>query len=331
MSVNLTIIGLGQIGSSIGLALQRPKAEIDIKRIGLDKDIGTARRAQDMGVVDRVERNYISAVKDANVVFLAIPFDQIYDTLEVIAPYLPENAVVIDTSPVKKAVLSWAKELLPPGRFYVGLVPAINPKYLLEDKTGLDAAHPDLFEKGIMAIVALPNTHPDAIKLASDFTTIIGSNPLFVDPDEIDGLMAATHIVPQFLAATMAGITIDNAGWRDSKKLAGRPYAIGTRLTDLMDKPESLAQAALHNSENTVRILQNAIDNIQTLISDLQASNQAGLIGQFSQAERGYIQWLQERNTGDWLSQEGIPKVEYPTARSIFGRLFQRKQPPKPD
>jgi hypothetical protein len=40
---------------------------------------------------------------------------------------------------------------------------------------------------------------------------------------------------------------------------------------------------------------------------------------------------MQERKSGDWLSQEGIPKVEYPTPRSIFGRLFQRKRPPKKD
>ena len=139
MSVNLTIIGLGQIGSSIGLALQKPRAEIDIKRVGLDKDIGTARRAQDMGAVDRIELKYASAVKDANVVILAVPFDQIHDTLEIIAPSLVKNSVVIDTSPVKKAVLNWAGELLPPGRYYVGLVPAINPMYLHEGKTGLDA------------------------------------------------------------------------------------------------------------------------------------------------------------------------------------------------
>lgn len=331
MSVNLTIIGLGQIGASIGMALQKSKGEIDIKRVGLDIDIATARKAQDMGIIDRVELKYASAVKDANVVILAVPIDQIYDTLKVIAPSLSENSVVIDTAPIKKAVLTWAEELIPQGRYYVGLVPAINPLYLYEAKTGLDAAHPDLFENGLMAILALPSTHPDAIKLTSDLATIIGSRPLFIDPDEIDGLMAATHITPQLLAATLANITIGKAGWQDNRKLAGKAFGLGTRLTELMDKPESLTQAALNNSENTIRILQNAIENIQTLISDLEEGNQSGLTDQLSRAMSGYQQWQQERKTGDWLSQEGIPKVDYPTPTSIFGRLFKGKRPPKPE
>jgi len=331
MGVNLTIIGLGQIGSSIGLALQKPKAEIDINRVGLDKDIAAARRAKDLGVIDRVELKYSSAVKDANVVILAVPFDQIYDTLEEIAPTLSKNTVVIDTAPIKKTVLSWAEELLLPGSFYVGLIPAINPIYLHDEKTGLDAARPDLFKNGIMGIVTLPTTHPDAIKLASDLTNIIGSRPLFLDPDEIDGLMAATHIVPQLLAATLAITTIGKAGWRDNSKLAGRAYALEARLTELMDTPECLAQAALNNRENTIRILQNTVGNIQTLITDLESNNKTSLTERLSRAQTDYKQWWQERKTGDWLSQEGIPKVEYPTPKSIFGSLFKRKHPHKPE
>ena len=47
MSVQITIIGLGQVGTSIGLALAEQKS---IKRVGHDKDFGRARAAQKAGV-----------------------------------------------------------------------------------------------------------------------------------------------------------------------------------------------------------------------------------------------------------------------------------------
>ena len=61
---------------------------------------------------------------------------------------------VMDTAPAKQIVMEWAVELLPSGRFYVGLSPVINPAYLNDTAFGLDAAHPDLFKDGLLGIVA---------------------------------------------------------------------------------------------------------------------------------------------------------------------------------
>jgi len=63
MSTEFTIIGLGQIGASIGLALAGQKPPIH--RIGNDLEPEFSRRAQKMGAIDQVVFNIPRSVKNA--------------------------------------------------------------------------------------------------------------------------------------------------------------------------------------------------------------------------------------------------------------------------
>ena len=60
MTVQLTIIGLGQIGSSVGLALEKHKEKVT--RFGHDRELDTGRRAQARGAVDKTFINLPSSV-----------------------------------------------------------------------------------------------------------------------------------------------------------------------------------------------------------------------------------------------------------------------------
>jgi prephenate dehydrogenase len=119
MTVKITIIGLGQIGASLGLALANHKDQVTT--LGHDKSPETARKAQKQGAVESISYNLPASIEGADVIVLAIPFDEIYETLKIIAQDVREDAVVMDTGPVKSVVAEWAKELLPPKRHYVGL------------------------------------------------------------------------------------------------------------------------------------------------------------------------------------------------------------------
>src|SRR5512138_4030418 len=111
MPVQITIIGLNQIGASIGLALAKVKDQVT--RIGNDREPTIARQAEKAGAVDKTVFNLPSAVREADVVILALPVDEIRETIEIIAQDLKPGSVMIDTSPVKGPVLEWVKELLP--------------------------------------------------------------------------------------------------------------------------------------------------------------------------------------------------------------------------
>lgn len=319
MTVQVTIVGLGQIGASVGLALAGHKEKI--YRVGHDREIGIARRAEKMGALDKVMVNLPAAVREADIVMLALPVDQIRDTLTIIKEDLKAGAVVMDTSPAKQAVMNWAAELIPAERYYIGLMPAVNPFYLHEVETGVEAAHADLFLNSLIGVVAPPRAHSEAIKLAADLVKLIGGTPFFADLMEVDGLMAKTQILPELMAAALLDTTFGQPGWAEARKLAGKSYAVVTAPVLIPTEAKSLQTAALLNQANVVRLLDELIASLQAMRAEIAQEDAATLEKRLAYARRGREEWWQQRLTGSWPEDEA-PPVEMPTASELFGRLI---------
>jgi prephenate dehydrogenase len=319
MTVQITIVGLGQIGASVGLALAEHKDLI--YRVGHDREPTIARRAEKMGALDKVKINLPSAVENADIVLLALPIDQIRETMALIAPDLKEGAVVMDTGPVKEVVAAWAGDLLPPERYYIGLTPVLNPAYLHELDSGVDAAREDLFRGGLIAIVSPPRVPSEAIKLAADLTRLLGSSPLFSDPLEIDGLMASTHILPQLIAAALLNVTVDQPGWREGRKIAGRAFTEVTSPIGHPTEAKTLRTAALLNRDNVIRLLDSLTASLQSIRNDVENDDAEALDQRFARVRRGREEWWEQRLSSTWSGEEA-PQVETPSASEWFGRIL---------
>jgi prephenate dehydrogenase len=317
MTVKITIIGLGKIGTSVGMALSKHTNQL--YRIGHDLHPENARRAQKIGAIDKVMYNLPSSVADADIVLLALPVDQIRETMEIIAPDLKDGAVVMDTSPVKQAVAAWAQEFLKPGRYYIGLSPTFNSLYLFDSEIGGDGAREDLFQKGVIGIVAPRGTSSAAIKLATDLVALIGARPLFMDIVEVDSLMAAVHLLPQLLSVSLANITVNQPGWLEGRKLAGALYAQTSSALATGDTPAALNQAIQFSQEHVTRLLDMLIEQLMTMREATQGT-EVELIKKMNTAREGRGQWLEQRAEGEW--QEQILQPEVPTAGSEMRRWF---------
>lgn len=330
MTVQITIIGLGQVGTSVGLALAAHTDQVT--RLGNDIQPGVAQKAYKMGAIDKVQYNLPVAVAEADIVFLALPLDQIRATLKIIAQEMKVDAVVMDTAPAKAAVAAWVKELLPEKRHYVGLTPVFNPLYLHEQAQGIEAARADLFEKGLMTIAAPPGTAGEAVKLAADLSTLLGASPFFVDLAEVDGMMASAHILPQLSAAALINAITGQPGWPDIRKVTGRPFASATDQTIFQDGVAALGEAALHNRANVVRLLNDLISNLTGLRDDIAREKADDLKSSLESALEGQLKWWKERSAGDWLSVEHgrpeMPKSGDMWKQQIGGlsKLFESKR-----
>lgn len=327
MTAKITIIGLGQIGASMGLALANHRDQVTT--LGHDKSPETARKAQKRGAVESISYNLPASIEEANVVVLAIPFDEIYDTLKIIAQDIRADAVVMDTAPVKSVVAEWAKELLPPKCHYVGLTPALNPSCLEETASGLEAARADLFQKGVIAVTAAQGTAEGALKLAADFVVLLGAQPFFADLAEVDGVMASVHLLPGLSAAALAETITGQPGWSDIRKMAGKPYSAATQPLD-GEESRALAEAVLHNRLNTLRVLDEYIATLASLRKDIAGENRKELQARLERARRGRAQWQLERLKGDWrLVESGgqeMPKFGDLLKQQVGGldKLFGR-------
>jgi prephenate dehydrogenase len=318
MSVHITIIGLGQVGASFGLALGARRDLVN--RLGYDRELGIAKRAEKLGAVDKSAFNLPASVEEADLVLLSLPVDQIRETVGIIAPELREGAVVMDTSPAKESVSAWMAEFLPAERFYIGLTPAINPAYLNEFTSGVEAARADLFKDSLIAITSPLHAPAEALKLAADLVNLVGAKPLFSDALEVDGLLAATYTLPQLLAAALIGATTNQPGWQEGRKLAGRDYAQASGLVLYPNGPETLRDQALLNRENVARVIDNLIVNLEQMRLAIQDGDTASLGEQLAQACQARQEWLRQRMNSDWVGEEAPPS-EVPRTSDFFGRF----------
>lgn len=327
MTVQIAIIGLGQIGASIGLALKARGVNIPI--VGHDKDVQAAKEAQKIGAVDEVKYNLPASVRDAKIVVLALPFAGIKETLEVIAPDLKEGTLILDTAPAKATVATWAKQLLPQGRYYIGLTPAINAEYLHGTDFGVRAARADLFERGLVVVDAPMGTPENAFNLAMDFVTLFGAMPLLMDTAEADGIFAAMHFLPQLTAAALLDATVDKPGWQEARKLAGRPYASATAGLAYHDDIASLRDAVLENRENVVRLLNSFIVSLIHLRDTIEDNDQKAFAELLENALQGRIRWFDERLAAEWVKRETEP-IDIPSfSERFFGSLITDRMRPR--
>jgi prephenate dehydrogenase len=293
--------------------------------VGHDKKTGVERAALEKGAVDEVKHNLPAAVREANVVLLCLPVSQARETLEILREDLMEGAVVMDTAPVKSAMAQWTKELIPEGRYYVGLVPSLNPEVLHEASFGLAAARADLFQNGLMMIDAPRGTPGEAVELASDLTRLLGATPLLADLAESDGLMASMHLLPQLAAAALLNATIDQPGWQEARKMGGRAFAAVTAGLAYQDDIDALRMAALHNRENTLYALDVLAAALRGLREDLSNSDDEGLAARLEQALEGRNRWMRERQEADW-GESSQPPIDIPTfSERFFGTALSSR------
>jgi len=319
----VSIVGLGLIGSSIGLALR--KAGVTSEVIGHDAGRSVAAEAKRIGAIDRAHWNLISACEDADLVILAAPVGAIEESLKFLGPELRPGCVVLDTASIKEPVMAWAAASLPEGVPFVGGNPILSRA--TRGQSGVENARADLFEGGLFCLVPAPDATPQAIELVSNMATILGANPLYLDAAEHDGLVAAVEHLPIVLALAMLETVIDQPAWRELRKLAGPAFESITQLVT----GNSLANSELSvlNRENVVRWIDNLSASLASLREVLSEGDADPLENRLSRALEERQKWLRDRGEGAWY--EG-PETEMPK-RTTFADAFLgslgRKRPGK--
>jgi prephenate dehydrogenase len=336
MTTQITIIGLGQIGGSIGLALASHKERV--RRVGHDKDPEAARAAMKAGAVDSINFNLPASVEQADIVILAMPLNEVRDTLGYIRQDVRQGAVVMDTSPAKREVEAWAREILPRGVHYIGLAPAINPSHLQETGGGLYAAHDDLFKEADF-LVCLPSGAPGEVaQLGLDLVRMLGATPIISEAAEADGLLASVVTLPRLLTVSLMDATVNKPGWRDASNLAGRSYGTAVAAAFDRDEADALVDSAFANRENVVRVMDGYISSLRELRDRIESDDRATVKQMIRKAYKDGYDWLAERHIEKYIPvdrKDAKDKVNHPDLtmgarlrQLFFGKLFSK--PPKP-
>ena len=223
--MKITIIGCGLIGGSLALALKRRRPEHFIVCLDLPERIPAI---LDAGVADAVGSidDFAAFIPDSDIVVAATPVQFVPDTLSAIKPFLKENAIVTDAGSTKSKIMEVARELMPPGAFFIGGHPMAGA-----ERSGVEAADPLLFSNRVYVLCPYHDTPPDAFLTLLELVESLGAVPVTIDPQEHDRILAMVSHLPHFIAvALMHAAMADDAEHGMLEKMAGRGFLDMTRL-----------------------------------------------------------------------------------------------------
>ncbi|NLG51102.1 MAG: prephenate dehydrogenase, partial [Chloroflexi bacterium] len=243
--MQLTIVGLGVVGTSLGMALKATDAGIVV--MGHDPEAANVKRAKKLGAIDKSHWNLIGACEEADLLVFDLPLAEVEKTLAALQGYLKESTVIIDMAPVKKPVFEAAQRLLPQVPLIGGHV--VSPRLLTAD------AEPsaELVNGATFYIVAQEDAKAAALDTATNLALAVGAKPQFIDVQEHDGLVAATLELPLLGALALMRTVAESAGWQDRVKSVGGELA--TVGTTLLNAPPGMMDMVLSNREDVLRWL----------------------------------------------------------------------------
>ena len=260
-AAQLTILGLGLIGGSMGLALRQAKLGYTV--VGHDLRHEAARQARKLGAIDRSEWNLPAAVETADIVVVATPPLAVEQVFRDIAPHLKPGCVVTDTASTKAKILAWADEILPPTVSYVGGHPMAG-----KETSGVSAAEPSLFVGTTYCIVPSARADQRAVERVVSMVTAIGARPFFVDAVEHDSYVAAISHLPFLLSTALVNVASRSPSWRDLGRLAAGGFRDVSRLAS--GDPAMHRDICLTNQQSILRWLDALVAELEEVARQIR-------------------------------------------------------------
>ncbi|VAW39172.1 hypothetical protein MNBD_CHLOROFLEXI01-4920 [hydrothermal vent metagenome] len=315
----ITIIGLGRVGASIGLALKN--SPLDVKVIGHDPDAEKGKIAKEtMNAVDKAEWNLVNAARKADILVLTAQISDVEGILQVIGSELQPHTLVLDLSNLKRLGLDWAKLHLQQGH-YVGAVPVLAAQYLADGRSDTTTATPDLFKNSAFCLMPSPKADPKAVETAVNFGLLLGAQPYFVDPDEYDGLMQGSETLPGLMAVAMFSAVKKATGWRDMLRFAGLPFAL---MTLPLQNDRDIPLQALQNRQATLRWLDATMEEMKVVRRLVYEENDELLTALTEQLAIEREKWVLSRTKNDWDERKSPSIQPRSMGEHLFGGLARR-------
>ncbi|GHF11735.1 cyclohexadienyl dehydrogenase [Kordiimonas sediminis] len=198
----ITIIGIGLIGSSLARAIKR--AKLADKLVVYDSDPQAFEKALELNLADVFETDISYAVETADLVILAVPVGAIGIVGSQIGTYLKNGATVTDVGSVKASVLEALQVSVPSG---VHLIPG-HPVAGTE-KSGPEAGFAGLFDGRWCILTPPEGADRTAVQRLTEFWTAIGSTVEIMDAEHHDLVLAITSHVPHLIAYNIVGTASD--------------------------------------------------------------------------------------------------------------------------
>jgi cyclohexadieny/prephenate dehydrogenase len=292
----VALIGLGLIASSMCHAMRRAGMETEI--IGTARSAETRATAARIGLCDKVVDTAIEAVKDADLVVLAVPVGAMEAVAREIGPHLAPGATVTDVGSIKRELVASVGPHIPEGVHFIPGHPIAGTEH-----SGPESGFAELFDNRWLLLTPLPGTDDAAKRRLETYWQALGANVDEMEVEHHDLVLAVTSHAPHLIAYTMVGVADDLSRVTDSEVIeySAAGFRDFTRIA--ASDPTMWRDVFLNNKDATLEILGRFTEELFALQRAIRTGDGDHLHDYFTRTRairRGIIEAGQDTDAPDF-------------------------------
>src|SRR5688572_30071546 len=202
----ITIIGTGLIGGSLGLAVKKRRLARTV--IGCDRE-QVLEEALRMGAIDTAEVGPEAAIAGSDLVVLATPVGAIIELVERIGPLLEPSTLLTEVGSTKAEIMRRAKMV-----FGEAVAERFLPGHPMAGKEHCGIQHADagLFEGAVWILTPFAPAKAARQEQFAQLIKGVGAKAVPIDPERHDRLCAWISHLPQMISTAVASILLEEFG-----------------------------------------------------------------------------------------------------------------------
>jgi prephenate dehydrogenase len=263
----VTIVGVGLIGGSFGLALK--DQQLAKRVIGVSRTGTTARKAVELGIIDEV-LPLEEAVRQSDLIYVAIPVDVTLPVMKTVLDLITPQQIVADAGSTKQALCSFVSAHPNRDRF-VATHPMWGTEY-----SGPEAALHDAFRGRTCVICERGKSDPEALATVEKIYRLLGMSLVYMEAGSHDVHAAYVSHISHITSFALANTVLEKEREEDAIfELAGGGFESTVRLAK--SSPAMWGPIFMQNRENVLDVLNEHIMQLRKFKSCLEKENYAYL------------------------------------------------------
>jgi cyclohexadieny/prephenate dehydrogenase len=273
----LAVIGAGLIGGSVARAAKATGAAKTV--VVADGSLEARKRVREIGssFADQVTETNAEAVKDADLVVVAVPVGACGDVAKEIADHLKPGAILSDVGSVKASVARDMAPFVPTGVHFIPAHPVAGT-----ENSGPDAGFAELFVNRWCILTPVEGTDPAATEMLKAFWEKIGAHVAVMTPEHHDLVLAITSHLPHLIAYTIVGTANELGDVTESEvlKFSAGGFRDFTRIA--ASDPTMWRDVFLHNKDAVLEMLGTFNEDLSKLTRAIRRGDGEALFEHFA-------------------------------------------------
>jgi prephenate dehydrogenase len=273
----LAVIGVGLIGGSLARAL-REAGQVS-RIIGCGRGRENLERAIELGVIDGWTHDVGEAVREADLVFVAVPLGAMRAVFGQMCGHLREGAVVTDGGSAKAAVIADFAAACPEhvSRFVPGH-PIAGTEH-----NGVEASFAALYRERRVILTPQAGTDPAATGLVGAMWRACGAEVVSMEVARHDQVLAATSHLPHMLAFGLVDSLARMDEHDDIFRFAAGGFRDFTRIAS--SNPVMWRDICVANREALAAMMRRFAEEMNDLAASIEQGDGERLLAIFERAK----------------------------------------------